>query len=386
MKLGTYYDGLELHREEKIVYAKLLVPHRVLSTCRLNGGVREDIEYIYNHQSCEPRSHSGNDLCQVAVQEPERYQRRIASKAGLPHEKCASLGTAANMNNLAQAKARFEGLEVVALTTAGVGTNGGRAGDAASYYQSENGAVMIGRPMPKAGTINTMVFVNEAMTPGAMVSAATLMAEAKASVLQELMAPSRYGEGIATGTGTDQVALASRLGTRIQHTDANKHSKLGELIGQVVRESLFEALNLQSGMTPDSRRSSIAQLQRFGELQETFIEGVKQQLGDDATSLFEANFLSANHDPVTVAAVQGLVHARDQIAWGVLPKGCMNEVLMGPASLLVSAVTGREVSRDLVFEALQGEQIAIEAEPFVRLVRRCFAIGYAKKWDGRFED
>ncbi|EDY83294.1 Adenosylcobinamide amidohydrolase domain protein [Verrucomicrobiia bacterium DG1235] len=386
MIIGDYYGAVELHREEKIVFAKFLAPHRVLSTCRLNGGLREDLDTLYNHQSCEPRAHTGLDLCHVAVKEPERYQKRIAGKAGIDFSKSASLGTAANVNNAAVAVELFEGLKVVAVTTAGVGGNGGRAGDPASYYQSENGVVIIDRAPPQAGTINTMLLISEELSPGAMVVASTLMAEAKASVLQELMAPSRYSEGIATGTGTDQVGIASLLGTRIRHTDANKHSKLGELIGKAVRRSLQEALNLQSGLTPDSRRSSVAQLARFGETEESFIDGVRDRLVEDVGDLFEANFLSANHDPVTVAAVQALVHVRDQFVWGVSPIGCIHEIMIGHAALLASAVSGKEIGREAMREELGGYEAAVESESLIELVRRSFAIGYGMKWMGRFED
>lgn len=386
MKIGQYYDAVELYREEKVAYAHFLKPHRVLSTCRLNGGVREDLEYLYNHQSCEPRAHKGTDLCQVAVKEPERYQKRIADKAGIAFEKSASMGTAANMNNSAVVSESFKGLEVIAVSTAGVGGNGGRAGDPASYYASEEGTVIIDRPPPQAGTINTMLFVNQEISQGAMVVASTVMTEAKSSVLQELMAPSRYSEGIATGTGTDQIGIACLLGTRIQHTDANKHSKLGELIGTAVRKALFQALNLQSGLTPDSRRSSIAQLMRFGESEKSFTAAIRDSLEAEAADLFEANFLSANHDPVTVAAVQALVHVRDQFEWGVSPVGCIHEIMIGHAALLASAVAGREIGR----EAMQGElgsyQVQLEAKSFLELVHKSFAIGYSKKWEGRFED
>lgn len=386
MKIGEYYDGVALFREEKIVYAQFLKPHRVLSTCRLNGGLREDLQYLYNHQSCEPRAHSGTDLCQVAVKEPERYQKRIAGKAGIDFAKSASLGTAANVNNAAVAEERHEGLQVVAITTAGVGGNGGRAGDPASYYASENGIVVIDRPPPAAGTINTILLINQELSNGALVSASTVMTEAKSSVLQELMAPSRYSEGIATGTGTDQIGIACLLGTRIQHTDANKHSKLGELIGVAVRRSLFEALNLQSGLTPDSRRSSLAQLLRFGETEASFIGGIQQLLLPEVGDLFEANFLSANHDPVTVAAVQALVHVRDQFVWGVSPSGCIHEIMIGHAALIASAVSGREIGRKDMQLKLGSFEVNLESASFLELVRRSFAVGYAMKWSGRFDD
>jgi hypothetical protein len=46
MLLGGFYDGLEIHREEKIVYARFLVPHRVISTCMAAGGLRDDLTHL----------------------------------------------------------------------------------------------------------------------------------------------------------------------------------------------------------------------------------------------------------------------------------------------------------------------------------------------------
>ncbi|BBO82584.1 hypothetical protein DSCO28_31500 [Desulfosarcina ovata subsp. sediminis] len=57
MRIETYYDGVEIHREEKIIYAKFIRPHQVLSTCRAAGGLQDGLGYALNHQSCEPAGH-----------------------------------------------------------------------------------------------------------------------------------------------------------------------------------------------------------------------------------------------------------------------------------------------------------------------------------------
>jgi hypothetical protein len=41
MLLGSYYDGIEVH-VKRDVYARFLVPHRVISTCQAAGGLRDD--------------------------------------------------------------------------------------------------------------------------------------------------------------------------------------------------------------------------------------------------------------------------------------------------------------------------------------------------------
>lgn len=382
MIIGNYYNGLELHRKEKVIYGKMRQPHRTLSTCRTNGGLREDIQYLYNHQSCEPKGHTEIDLCEVAVNDPQRYHRRIARHAGIPANASAGLGTAANMNNAAIATETFEGLEVVAVSTAGVASNASRAGDPASYWQSQTGSVALQVPVIRHGTINTLLFINEELTPGSMVAAATVMAEAKAAALQELSVPSRYSERIATGTGTDQIGIACQLGSAVTHTDSNKHSKLGELIAKATRSSILESLSLQGGVNPDRARSCIFALDRFGGSKTALLKSVKERLSDGAFALFEKNFLSINHDPITVAAILAWTHLKDQIEWGVLPDGCRVEVLTGAASAVATAVAGKPVEA----ERIATNVARLAATDLLEVLYLAFALGFERKWADRFED
>ena len=386
MKLHSFYGGVDLYRKEKIFYGHFQKPHRCLSTSRVNGGMHEDLEYMINHQSCEPVKHGGTDLFDVAVNEPERYLKRITSKAGIHSDRATLLNTAANMNNAAIEHCHFEGLEVVAVCTAGVGSNAGRAGDPASYHQTATGIRGLGTPTPKAGTIISMLFINEELTPGALVIAATVATEAKSALLQELCAPSCYSKGIATGTGTDQIGVASMMGSPVCHGDANKHSKLGELIALATRGALLKALNLQSGMTPDSRRSSLLQLQRFGETEDSFENSVAAQLDPQNATLFKNNFLPVNHDPVTVAAVQACVHVKDQIDWGVLPESCANDTLFYQASLIARAVSGKTMDPALFLENGSMNEPANADGSFLSLIHKAFATGFSMKWQGRYED
>ncbi|GAB6145656.1 hypothetical protein [Desulfocicer niacini] len=44
MHIDTFYQRVALYRNDKILYAGFLVPHRVISTCQVAGGIREDME------------------------------------------------------------------------------------------------------------------------------------------------------------------------------------------------------------------------------------------------------------------------------------------------------------------------------------------------------
>ena len=72
MLIGKYYNGIEIHRENKMIYAKFLNPHRTISTCRVNGGFREDLDCLMNHQSCEPNMHYRGTL-NLAISDPSQY-------------------------------------------------------------------------------------------------------------------------------------------------------------------------------------------------------------------------------------------------------------------------------------------------------------------------
>ena len=94
-----------------------------------------------------------------------------------------------------------------------------------------------------AGTINTIVVVNQPLLPEALVRALLTITEGKTAALMELSVSSRYSQDLATGTGTDQVCLAAPAGKdRYAYTSASPHSKLGELLGRATRNATKQAL------------------------------------------------------------------------------------------------------------------------------------------------
>ncbi len=380
MLLGRFYDGLEIHREEKIVYGKFLVPHRVISTCGAAGGLRDDLACVYNHQSCEPaghvRSHHG-----IMMRRPLAYRAVIACRHSLPPEQCATLGTAANMRYASIRHASFRELEVVAVCTGGVEANAGRAGDPAVVYEKDGVFERIAMHEPvEHGTINTLLFINMELTPGAMVRTVMTATEAKTAALQELAVGSRYSDGLATGTGTDQIGVASRLGTGIPLTGAGKHCVLGELIGKTVREAVCETLSLQNELTPENQRSSVAHLQRFGVTAESLLEGVRAKLDGDDGELLAKNFIGIERDPFVATAVAALVHLRDKLAWGILPASCAPEIWAAYGAQVAAAVSGDYARMPVYREALAQEGYPFGNGGMVCLVAHAMALGFSEKW------
>ncbi len=382
MLLGTYYDAVELHRRDKILYARFLKPHRLISTCRSAGGLKENLEFVYNHQVCEPAGHNRALAAGIAA-DPDGYRRRVAESYGLPAELCATLGTAANMNNAHIAQHSFRELTVVAAATAGVEGNAGRAGDPSAAYESDKGFEMLKKdPPPQAGTINTLLFINRELTPGALVRSVVTATEAKTAALQELGVDSRYTPRPATGTGTDQIAAACLLGGKKPLTSAGKHSSLGELIGLAVQEAVMGALALQNRLTPAAQCTLTAHLRRFGGDGESLLKGVQEHLEPGLAALLADNFAEFQGDAPTVAAAAALVHLWDKLSWGVLPASCRPEVLGAQAAQLACAVCGGFDRLGRYRERLAPLPYEDSAASLLQLACHALALGFADKWRG----
>ncbi|MDR0842089.1 MAG: adenosylcobinamide amidohydrolase [Acidobacteriota bacterium] len=380
MLLGVYYNGVELHRNEKMVYARFLSPHRVISTCSAAGGLRDDLSFLYNHQSCEPTGHN-RTVHRLISREPKEYRRLICELHNLPDESCATLGTAANMRYAAVREASFRELTVVAVCTGGVESNAGRAGDPATVYEWSGAYERVSPAEPVAhGTINTMLFINHELTEGAMVRAVMTATEAKTAALQELVVGSRYSKGLATGTGTDQIGIASRLQSGAILHGAGKHCVLGELIGRTVHDAIRETLKLQNALTADGCRSTVYHLRRFGVTRDSLLHDVTAQMNAAWAELLRKNFTGIERDPLVVAAVAALVHVRDEIAWGILPEGCEPELRATYGAQIAAAVSGNYRRLPEYMEMLTDRENAID-EDFTHLIARAIATGFCEKWE-----
>jgi len=380
MLIGKFYDGIEVHRSEKIIVVKFLTPHRVISTCRAGGGLRDDLDLIFNHQSCEPIGHMRKTHTQ-AVRDPAAYMQIICLQNGIS-ENCASLGTAANMNCAAIKSETFRDLEVVTVCTGGVETNAGRAGDPASLYEMDGKFESAGiEAKEPCGTINIILCINQELTQGAMVRAVMMATESKTAALQDLNVNSCYSDGLATGTGTDQIAVASRLTGKTPLTGAGKHAKLGELIGRSVKMAVAGTLELQNGMTPLSRRSVLVHLERFGTDEKGIEEGISIFLSKEQALLLSNNFDCIDSDPITVAAAAALVHMRDKFIQGILPETCLGEIFTTYGAHLAAAVSGK-YDRFILYKAkLPSEKIRLEKSVFLDFVCCCMAMGFEEKWE-----
>ena len=79
------------------------------------------------------------------------------------------------------------------------------------------------------------------MSPAALVESVMLAAEAKTVAMRELGVKSPASGEIATGTGTDAIAVANGAGPKRIHY-CGKHVLFGEMLASAVIEAITESL------------------------------------------------------------------------------------------------------------------------------------------------
>lgn len=339
-------------RQGRFLMVSLKTPHQVLSTSVVNGGQSKSIKYLVNYQSMEPRGDQLRYMQQITMNRQE-YHQSIAAQLAIPSEAMASMGTAANMHQLAQVKKRFGDLSVQVFVTAGVKGNAQRAGDPTSWYQDSSGSTVVNMPTEEAnnhsplktdnqGTINIMLLINQPLVAGAQTKIAILATEAKSAALAELAVSSRVSPFLATGTGTDQLIVASPMGPdSASLPSASGHLKLGELVGTAVREAVLHALRWQNGLALSSPGNILEALGRFGLTEETLLKGLQQHLLAADFKLAEQNLNSITYDSRASAAAFAYAALLDRLQFGNLPISIAPEALLDQATQVAVALSAK---------------------------------------------
>lgn len=334
-------NGETIERSDDAVAIRFPGRRNVLSTSWMNGGYREDLEAVFNHQI----SLEACEVCHAGDGSVQQYLDDVARNLGLDPETATGLITRAEMKNTIIVTESFRELTVTAIVTAGIEKNGGRAGDPASYYENGDSCEPVG------GTINTILLINADLPEYAITRAVMTATEAKAAALQQLMARSIYSTGIATGSGTDMIVIIADPGSSRHLSNAGKHSKLGELIGLTVMHATAAALERETGLSPISQRDVLVRLSRFGVGEEDLYR-IAAELPD--ACLDRGAFLEClrvwSRDPGVVTRVVAALHIVDEAAWGLVPQHeaeqeilrilCPGELFTGSGSSLQSVCLG----------------------------------------------
>ena len=362
----------QLVRDGNNVHLGFEAAHSVISTCQTNGGERHDLLGIVNHQSCEGQFHDCISSKPVhGVSEVLRF-RELADEMGWDAKKTAFMGTAANMQYGILSKTRWQDLEVHALATAGVTGNATCAGDPAKYHQEGDRWVPCEQP---AGTINVIVHVNHPLSPAALTRSVVTLTEAKTAALMDLQVGSRSSSSLATGTGTDQFAIAFPIGEKAPLTWAGAHTKLGELIGVAVKDSVLGALAWQNGMDPTRCRNLFHLLGRFGFSEDSFESRLRPVSGEKQWPFFKANREAVIHDPVVSMCASAMASLLDQERKAHIPPSVVASQARHLCAMMIVQVGNCPSDFKSCLENLCG------LDDPLGIFSKAIVLAWAKKWN-----
>ena len=311
MKIGKLPKNL-IGEDIVLQYDKFIQIHfsekrQVLSSSPMNGGYRENLTDVFNFDEIPENGAE----CQMKADTYEEHMRIISSEIGLNSETVAGLSTAVQMKSAVYTEDEYNGTKVSVIATGGINVNGGRAGDKASWDEragyDEN---------HEPGTINIILAIDAHLSEGAMTKAVITATEGKTAAIQELLAPSHYSNGLATGSGTDGIIVIANPSSEIYLTDAGQHSKLGELIGATVTKAVKRTLYLQTGMCADSQHNIFARMNRFGITKQCVLEKLEQNQTKKEDFSACIDLIAEENEMVTYTSLYA--HLLDQFNWGLL--------------------------------------------------------------------
>ena len=353
--------GDKLHKYNRCLVVPFEGKRKVMSTSMHNGGYREDLTGIFNHDV----NPGPGKLCEYCKpDQKELIKKFIIDELGLDYETVAYMATIVSMDSAAIKSENYDELSVTAIATASLEVNGGRVGEPATCYEKHGQSINL-RP----GTINIMVFVNADMTPGCMARSIVTATEAKTAALQELIASSLNSTGIATGSGTDNIMIIANAESDNTLTYAGKHGKLGELIGKLVMSAVKESLEKHMGLTEKSQHSMLARLKRYGVNEKNFIDKLDENSLDKKYSVAEfVDYIHSIDSKAEIVTLTSLyVHLLDQLNWALISikeaETCGNIILKNIAQYL-----GTSLSLEDIHSKTKDECIKLMLESFINTI------------------
>lgn len=365
-------ETFAVRQRGRFLVAELRTPHLALTTCDINGGLRRELRWLVNHQSCEGHGHADH-LHQMLAAGPRPYHDKLCAELELDPARTAVMGTAANMEYASLATERDAALAVTAVVTAGVHGNAGRAGDPGKWDVTTANCRQV---PPIAGTINTMVLFSCGLTEPALVRAVATMTEAKSAALADLSVGSRQSAGLATGTGTDQFCLAAPLTAEPPRSWTGKHTRLGELLGRAVLRATKESLRWQNGLETSLTRDLFHILGRFGLRRETWLEWARHHAPPAEYALLAGNLEAVQFDPRVSGCAVALAAVLDKVRTGAYPPSSGRMLVRQQCALLACQLANAPARFDDYRRELETTEVATDLE----LLARAVTLGWRDKW------
>jgi len=222
----TLMAGVSMSRSAQLVHVRFARPHRALSCAVLNGGFCHASDFL----NVRVARHTPNP-----VEDPSRTLQRWSDELQC-RGVTVGMMTAASLQSLRVAREEICGETLAVLVTTGL-ENARRAGDPAEYRTLE--------VLPdRLGTINLGIVTSARVADTALVEMIAIATEAKVAMMQELDIMSPISGKLATGTGTDAIAVFSGDGTHHARF-AGKHTLLGERLAILVMQAIRGSVNAQ---------------------------------------------------------------------------------------------------------------------------------------------
>ncbi len=311
--LYTLSTSDEVYEHIDSIYVKFNGQRNTLSTSPLNGGYREDLNYVFNQDG----KNKSTGIYTLKAPDYFNHLKTVSSKLGLNPIFTTGISTAASMRNVSIVEKAYKGLKVTALTTGSTKNNGGRVGDPSAFDERS-----LKFNEKEHSTINIILVIDANLPPGTITRALITCTEAKTAALQELLIGSKYSYGLATGTGTDACVIIGNLESPVNLTFAGKHSKLGELIGLSVKESVKEALSKESNINPTTQFSLLKRLKRYDITKESLWKEYRYSDGysNFTKTEFYKELSKLDRNRVIVIYSSLIFHIVDQYRWNLIEK------------------------------------------------------------------
>lgn len=212
----------QLSHTEKHIHVALNSPHQVLSSAILNGGLTE-AEHLMNIRVL--KTSSCNESADITLQQ-------YANNVGI-NGTVVGMMTAASMKSFRLEKETVQDIDIAVLVTSGL-SNPRHVGDHAEYREMASHQTDV-------GTINIIVLTSASLPQAALVEAMMIATEAKTAALVDAKILSPVSQKLATGTGTDAIAIVNGHGPSVQF--CGKHVLFGEVLGRLVKEAVTSSIS-----------------------------------------------------------------------------------------------------------------------------------------------
>lgn len=319
--------GDEVLKNSDTVLVKFGPKRNGIVSSWLHGGYNEDLSAVFNHQLSQDNINKYEEGGILGFLKD--LSSNFYNDLDLRSDKISGLITSADMDSYSIACERYRDIEVMAIATAGVRVNAVSAGDRASYYEINDEYDFDINNIDnefsnKPGTINIILLINSRLSENSLLLAEMIATEAKTVALRDLMTASNYSNEIATGTGTDGIAIFSNLDSENSIENMSTHAKVGELIANAVKAAIKECLAKLQWLTPSYQLNALVRLDRYqynlDDFYNNFLTDYIEINDEEDKKKFIVSLIDVSKNPELVANVSLIIHLLDQYRYGLLSK------------------------------------------------------------------